>query len=202
MVIAAVTAGNMPVQWRNNIGSQGIRWKINIEVLLVPLSSRYLLPRCQQRSLSLDLLTLCSPAVHKCFRRRSLLIAADNNPTPPSSRPSCSLCLNVIWQTKRLFIQSRNKTQHPPFTLRLSNTPASAAIFSESWLSRFFLWLSGAENFSPQIKEGIIANMAEIPTLIPILCVCVCVHVCECKRVWFVCGCYEKAHCGCASVPN
>ncbi|KAI4816663.1 hypothetical protein KUCAC02_008979, partial [Chaenocephalus aceratus] len=69
--------------------------------------------------------------------------AADN--TPRSSLPSCSHCLDVIWQTKRLFIQSRNKTQHPPFTLRL------------------------AENFSPQIKEGITANMAEIPTLIPIL---------------------------------
>ncbi|KAK1884471.1 putative hemin import ATP-binding protein HrtA, partial [Dissostichus eleginoides] len=69
--------------------------------------------------------------------------AADS--TPRSSLPSCSYCLDVIWQTKRLFIQSRNKTQHPPFTLRL------------------------AENFSPQIKEGIIANMAEIPNLIPIL---------------------------------
>lgn len=39
----------------------------------------------------------------------------------------------------------------------------------------FSLLSSRAENFSPQIKEGIIANMAEIPTLIPILCVCVCV---------------------------
>lgn len=61
-----------------------------------------------------------------------------------------------------------------------------------------FISLARAENFSPLIKEGIIANMAEIPTVI--LGVHVCVFVCE--RVWFAREGYEKAHCGHASVPN
>lgn len=106
---------------------------------------------------------LCSSALHKSIRRRSydcrrrrrwhppsLLFSLSLSSLPPSSHPSCSHCLNVIWQTKRLFIQSRNKTQHPPFTLRLSNTPTNAATFSKTRLSRFFFFISrGRELLTP-----------------------------------------------------
>lgn len=154
---------------------EGFRWKHNIKSLLVPLSSFYSLPWCHQRSLSLDLLTLCSLSIinirrlsydHHCLVSSPLLVPL------LSSHPSRAHCLNVIWQTKRPFIWSRNKTQHPPFTLGPSNTPTNAATFSKSACLNSFVLLAGAENFSPQIKEGITANMAGIPTLMHIRCVC------------------------------
>lgn len=101
-------------------------------------------------------------------------VAAADTPLP---HPSCVHCLNVIWQTKRLFIWSRNKTQHPPFTL--SHTPNERCHLLKNLAVSFrFFQSSGAENFSPQIKEGIIAKMAEIPVLMPVLCcVCLCVRI-------------------------
>lgn len=128
------------------------------------------------------------------------MTAVDHPHPPPSlppSLPSCSHCLNVIWQTKRLFIQSRNKTPHPPFTLRLSNTPTNAATFSKTRLSAFFYFISkGRELLTPDqrgyhSKHGRHPNRDTHP-----VCACVCV------RVWFVHEGYEKAHCGHASVPN
>lgn len=77
---------------------------------------------------------------------------------PPRLHPSLSHCLNVIWQTKRLFIQSRNKTQHPPFTLRLSNTPSKRCHLLKntpvSSLSLFFFLIIGGRELLTPDQRG------------------------------------------------
>lgn len=78
---------------------------------------------------------------------------------PPCLHPSLSHCLNVIWQTKRLFIQSRNKTQHPPFTLRLSNTPSKRCHLLKntpvSSLSLFFFFNYRGQRTSHPRSKGV-----------------------------------------------
>lgn len=125
---------------------------------------------------------------------------------PPSFIPSLSSfflhpsychCLSVSFQTKRLFRRLQNKTHHPPFTLGLSKAQQTLSWTREKKkepaLSCSFLFFvfffpsvsfSRAENFSPLIKEGIIANMAHIPPLV--------LRLCKFER-----GVHRKtAHCG------
>lgn len=149
--------------------------KTNMAALFFPLSACYFVPWCQRRSFGLDLLTHCfSAVVHKSIGRRSYDLTTL---LPPSSR----YCLSVIWQTKRLLIQSRNKMQHPPFTLRLWNTPTGAANFSKTRLSHFFYSISkGRELLTPDQREyhskhGRYPNRDTHP-------VCECV-ICE-PRLW------------------
>lgn len=72
--------------------------------------------------------------------------------------------------TKRRILHSHCDCQTPQQTLPPSQKPGCLLSF---------ISLARAENFSPQIKEGIIANMADIPTVIHILCVHVCVWECD-----------------------
>lgn len=111
--------------------------------------------RCRQRTppLTHTLLLLLSPSLlppvllplSKCHLA---------NKTPVHTEPEQNTASSIHTGT----VRHSNKRCH------LLTNPA---------VSFLFFLLAGAENFSPLIKEGIIANMAEIPTLIPILCVCV-----------------------------
>lgn len=122
-----------------------------------------------------------SAVIHKRIRRCSYDHRRRSPPPPslpPSSSPSRSHCLNVIWQTKRPFIQSRNKTQHPPFTLRPSNSPTNAATFSKTRLSAFFYFISeGRELLTPD-QRGYHSKHGRDPNCVHV-CVCLCVRECD-----------------------
>lgn len=72
--------------------------------------------------------------------------------------------------TKRGILHSHCVRQTPQQMLPPSQKPGCRLSF---------ISLARAENFSPLIKEGIIANMAEIPTVILSVHVCVCVRECD-----------------------
>lgn len=107
--------------------------------------------------------------------------------SPPRLHPSLSHCLNVIWQTKRLFIQSRNKTQHPPFTLRLSNTPSKRCHLLKnmpvSSLSLFFFLIIGGRELLTPDQRGYHSKHGRDPNP-EIHPVCVCVK----ERVCMICA--------------
>lgn len=197
-VRVAMTAAYMLMY--NRVGWGGIKWKTNIAALLFPLSKCHFVPWCQQRSTGLDLLTLAVLQPSTKASDVAHMIVANDTPPPPTNPPS--LLPPVLQPLSKCHPANKTPVHTEPeqntassiHTETVKHSKQTLATFSKTRLSPFFLsslffssLLSGAENFSPQIKEGIIENMAEIPTLIPILhaCVCVCVKKCVCV----ICAC-------------
>ncbi|KAK5900524.1 hypothetical protein CgunFtcFv8_025480 [Champsocephalus gunnari] len=98
--------------------------------------------------------------------------AADNTPPllPPVLQP-LSRC--HLADKTPVHPEPEQNTASSIHTATVKHSNKTLPPSPKPWLSSFFSFSpplsSRAENFSPQIKEGITANMAEIPTLIPIL---------------------------------
>ena len=101
-------------------------------------------------------------------------MATDNTPTPPVWQPlsKCHLANKTAVHTEP---EQNTASSIHTVTANLSNKRCHLL---KNWLifavffffPLFFLLLLRAENVSPPIKEGIVANMADIPVLLPILC--------------------------------
>lgn len=97
-------------------------------------------------------------------------------PLPPSLLPPVLQPLSKCHLANKtpVHTEPEQNTASSIHTATVKHSNKCCHLFKNPAVSFLFFLLSGAKNFSPQIKEGIIANMAEIPTLIPILCACVC----------------------------
>lgn len=134
-----------------------------------------------------------SPVFHRSVKRRSLL------PRPPATAPlsppvvprplsECHLAnktpVHMEPEQKKRSFHRRAHTAAVKRCHGLSEEEKGERERKPGACLLSFILLARAENFSPRIKEAIMANMADVPTVVHNHCVCVCVT--DRDRVWFV----------------